>query len=139
MAVSLIQVMEGVAVRLATIEGLRVSFYTPDQINPPAAAVGMPEVVDYHSAMARGLVELAMGVQLFVTSADDRSGQIALAAYGDPAGSRSVMRAVEGDRRLGGLVSDCIVASFRPFGRQDVGAVPMYVGEFSLRIYAPGK
>jgi hypothetical protein len=138
MAFTFEAVMEGVATRLRTISGLRVSFYTPDQINPPHAAVGMPEVVDYHTAMGRGLAELSLGVQVFVTSVDDRTGQLALAAYGNPAGGSSVVRAVEADRRLGGAVSDCIVTTFRPFGRQDVGGVPMYVGEFSLRIYASG-
>lgn len=138
MAFTIAAVMDGVAERLRTINGLRVSFYSPDQVNPPHAAVGMPEVVDYHTAMGRGLVELSLGLQLFVGSVDDRTGQLALAAYGDPAGTSSIIRAVEADRRLGGAVSDCIVTSFRPFGRQDVGGVPLYVGEFSLRIYAPG-
>ncbi len=94
MAVSLIGVMEGVAGRLETIPGLRVSFYTPDQINPPAAVVGMPEVVDYHTAMGRGLIEMSLGVQVFVTSVDDRTGQIALASYADPTGETSVVSAV---------------------------------------------
>ncbi len=138
MAFTVQEVMEGVAARLRTINGLRVSYFTPDQINPPHAAVGMPEIVNYHAAMARGLVELALGVQVFVPGVDDRTGQNALAAYANPTGDSSVITAIEADKRLDGAVSDCIVASFRPFGRQEISGAQIYVGEFSLRIYASG-
>lgn len=133
------EVMDGVADRLRTIPNLRVSFFTPDQVNPPHAVVGMPEVVSYHSTMRRGLCELTLGVMVFVPGVDDRTGQTALGAYASATGDRSVVTAIEGDTRLGGAASSCIVTAFRPFGRQDVNGAQLYVGEFSLLIYAPGK
>ncbi len=131
-------VMEGVAERLRTITGLRVSFFTPDQVNPPHAAVGMPEVTNYHSTMGRGLCEMTLAVVLFVPGVDDRTGQAALGAYASAGGERSVVTAIEADKRLGGAASSCVVTGFRPFGRQDINGAQLYVGEFSLLIHAPG-
>lgn len=141
-AVNFQAVMEGLAVRLRTIEGLRVTPYMPDQINPPHAVVRVPEVTNYHLTMGRGAVDLNVVVNLFVSGVDDRTGQNALGEYAQPGGDKSVLVAIESDKRLGGAVSDCVVTGFRPFDRQQVpenGGAICYVGEFTLRVIAPGK
>jgi hypothetical protein len=140
--VNLQAVMEGVAERLRTIPGLRVTAYMPDQVNPPHAVVRVPEVTNYHLTMGRGSVDLNVVVNVFVPGVDDRTGQIALSEYAQPGGEKSVLLAIEGDKRLGGAVSDCVVVSFRPFDRQqipDSGGAICFVGEFTLRVIAPGK
>lgn len=139
MPVNLRAVMAGVAARLETIPGLRVASYTPDQINPPAALISVPEVTDYTAAMRGATVLLDVTVAVLVSAANDRAGQLALADYADPAGPSSVAAAIWADRTLGGVVNDCHVTTFRSYGLTEVGQVAMYGGEFVIRVIASGR
>lgn len=132
-------VMEGLETRLATISGLRVQDIQPDQVNLPAAYVGLPETVDYRAAFQRGLMALDMRVTVIVSAASDRVGQHALAAYANPTGTSSVIAAVEGDKTLGGVVSDCVVRTFKPLGLINVGGIEAYAGEWVVTVYAQGS
>src|SRR5687768_10263773 len=107
-APTILQVMQGIEARLATIDGLRVSDTAPDQINPPAAFVGVPPIESYHATMQRGRMRLSPSIWLFTSAAVDRIGQEALAGYADPTGTRSVVAAIYGDRTLGGVAEDCV-------------------------------
>ena len=53
-APSIQNVMDGIGARLATISGLRVANYVPDQVNPPQAVVDFPGEIDYR--LARNMV-----------------------------------------------------------------------------------
>ncbi|RZQ59834.1 hypothetical protein [Amycolatopsis suaedae] len=138
MAPSLTQIMDGIETRLKTIPGLRVTAYVADQINPPAAVVGVPDVPEYRLTMGRGRFELRFTVTVLVSAALDRVGQRALASYADVAGPNSVPAAIDGDRRLGGLVEECHITSFRVLGLDEVGQIGFYGGEFAVRVVAPG-
>ena len=138
MAPTIAQVMQGIETRLATISGLRVNDVKADQINPPAAIVGVPPIPSYHATMARGKFLVEPTVTVLVSAAYDRTGQLALASYADPTGATSVLSAIEGDRTLGGVVDDCIVIDFRPLGLEEVGLIGYYGGVFTLRAVATG-
>lgn len=136
-APTILQVMQGIETRLATISGLTTSEFVPDKINPPMAIVGVPPI-DYRVTMQKGVFTLNPTVTVFVSAAFDRLGQTALAGYANPTGSTSVIVAIEGDKTLGGVVEDCIVVDFRPLGLEEVGQVGYYGGVFNLRVLAAG-
>lgn len=138
MAPTIEQVMLGIETRLKTISGLRVSEYVADQINPPAALVGVPEISSYHATMGRGRFTIEPTVTVLTSAAYDRAGQLKLAGYANPTGSSSVVVAIEGDKTLGGVVDDCIVVDFRPLGMEEVGLIGYYGGVFTLRVIASG-
>ncbi|GGK32144.1 hypothetical protein GCM10010124_26170 [Pilimelia terevasa] len=138
MAPTILQVMQGIEARLNTITGLRVSDIAPDQINPPAAVVGVPAVPAYHATMGRGRFQLAPTVTVLVSAGLDRVGQHKLAGYANPTGALSVVAAVEADKTLGGVVDDCHVVGFRPLGLEEIGLIGYYGGVFELRVIATG-
>lgn len=139
MAPTIEQIMDGLETRLATISGLRVSDISPGQISPPCAIVGVPPVTNYHATFGSGRMTLDdITVTVLVSAAVDRVGQKRLAGYANPTGSTSVKAAVEADKTLGGVVDDCIVVSFRPFGLDEVGVIGYFGGVFQLRAIAIG-
>lgn len=127
-------IMAGIEVRLGTIDGLRVSDVAPDQINPPAAIVGVPPL--NYTGFNRGRIQIEPTVTVLVSAALSRVGQHALAAYANPAGASSVKAAIEADRTLGGVVADCVVVSFRPLGLEEVALIGYFGGVFELRAIA---
>lgn len=138
-APTILQVMQGIETRLATITGLRVNDVIPDQINPPQAIVGVPPIPRYHATMQRGRFQLEPTVTVLVSAALDRVGQEALAEYANPTGAKSIITAIEADKTLGGVVDDCIVTSFRPLGLEEVGLIGYYGGVFDLQVIAQGS
>lgn len=138
MAPTITAVMSAIETRLATIAGLRVADIVPDQINPPQAIVGVPEIPQYHQSMGMGKFRLEPTVTILVSAALDRVGQRNLAGYANPTGAQSVRAAIEGDRTLGGTVDDCVVTAFRPLGMEEVGAIGYYGGVFTLAVIATG-
>lgn len=130
--------MLGIETRLATISGLRTSEITPDQINPPQAIVGVPDIPEYRLTFGRGRFQLAPTVTVLVSAALDRIGQLKLASYANATGASSIPAAIEGDRTLGGIVEECFVEDFRVLGFEEVGAIGYYGGVFQLRVVAPG-
>lgn len=133
------QVMDALAVRLDTIEGLRVAAYMADQINPPQAIIGVPPIDNYHKTFQRGRMELSLSVYVLVSANLDRVGQQLMASYANPTGSQSVVTAIYGDRTLGGTVEDCMVRSFRPLGMEEVGQIGYYGGVFDVMVIALGS
>lgn len=137
-APSIHDVMLGIEGQLATISGLRVSEYLPDQIMPPVAIVGVPPIPEYRTTFGRGRFTLEPTVTILVSARLDRVGQTELAGYADVSGSASIPAAIESDRTLGGVVEECWVLSFRPLGMEDVGRIGYYGGVFNLRTIAEG-
>jgi hypothetical protein len=131
------QIMQGIEARLATIDGLRVSDTIPGQINPPQAVVGVPVVDSYVTGLnPHQRPALAPTITVLVSSAVDRVGQLALAAYADPVGDRSIPAAIAADASLGGLLGPgaCQVTRFDPLNYEEVGLIGYFGGRFSLRI-----
>lgn len=137
-AATLVGIMEGIQARLQTIVGLQVSATSPGQITPPAAVVGVPPIPDYRLTMRRGFFRIEPTITILVSSAATDAGQRALAAYADVSGTNSIPAAIEADRTLGGVVSECLVDSFRSLGLEEVGIIGYYGGIFTLSVTAPG-
>jgi len=130
------QIMLGIEVRLATIPGLRTSDTVPGQVNPPQAIVGVPPVDNYVTSLGGIRPTLAPTITILVSSAMDRVGQLALAAYADPSGAKSIPAAIAADDSLGGVVGKggCQVSRFDPLGIEEVGLIGYYGGRFTLRV-----
>lgn len=129
------QVMQAIETRLDTIDGLRVSDTVPGQVNPPQAIVGVPPVESYPTGLQRyARPTLAPTITVLTSLAMDRVGQLALAAYADPTGARSIPATLATDPTLGGVVSDCQVTRFDPLGLEEVGVLGYFGGRFTLRV-----
>ena len=137
-AANLTLIMQAIGTRLATISGLRVTAYVSDQVNPPAAVVGVPPIPDYHRTFAHGKFMLDIPVTVLVSKVVDRIDQPSMATFADISGTNSIHAAIEADRTLGGTVDDCIVVNFAPLGQDEVGALGYYGGVFTLRVIASG-
>lgn len=96
---------QALANNIATISGLRVSYFIPDNPNPPQAIVA-PPTIRYDQSFGRGLDEYSFQVIVFATRADERTGQDLIDSYCAPVGAGSIKAAIESDRTLGGLVAD---------------------------------
>lgn len=138
-APTLVQMQTAIETRLKTISGLRTSPYISEQVNPPMAVVGVPDIPSYHKAFHHGLQELDFTVILCISKASDRFGQLNLGEYADIAGDLSIHAAIEADKTLGGIVDDAICASFRRLSSEEVGAIGYYGGEFIIRVLAKGN
>lgn len=138
-ATTIHEVMLGIETRLATISGLRVSEILPDQVNPPQALVGPPDIPEYRTTFRRGLFTVNPTVTILVSAAYDRTGQVNLTKYMDVSGPQSIPAAIEGDRTLGGKVAECYVASFQRLGMEDVNKIGYYGGVFTLFCRAKGN
>ena len=133
------EIMLGIEARLQTIDGLNVSAYVADQVNPPQAIVGVPPIPQYRLAFSpTGLQRIDPTITILVSAALDRVGQMKLASYIDKTGPQSVFAAIEADKTLGGLPVECTVNSFQPLGLQDVGLIGYYGGVFQLTCLATG-
>lgn len=138
MTATLAEILVGVENRLKIITGLRTGAYVPEAISPPHALVGLPPIPSYRSTMSRGIYELDLSVTVLVSAAVSRVGQMLLAEFASVTGAKSIPLAIEGDRSLGGSVSDCVVTSFRPLGLDEVGVIGYYGGVFNLKTLASG-
>lgn len=129
------QIRAGIAARLDTIEGLRVSDYVPDQINPPMAVVFGPEI-DYDSTMQRGSDDMRFSIILLTSRVSDRSGQTLLDSYLSPAGAASVKVAVEAEQTLGGTVDYARVSQVREYGSEEINATTYYTAAVTVEVCA---
>lgn len=133
---SLTSIRDAVAVRLATIPGLRTASEIPDQPNPPIAIVSV-QGVDYTQAMAKGLTLYNLVITVIVARVAERHAQRALDAYVSTSGASSIKLAVEGDRTLGGIAYDVQVTNMSNIGSiQLMGDVAHLAAEFSVVVYA---
>ncbi len=131
-------IREGLATRLKTIAGLNVYDHLPGQFSTPAAITGGPSTVDYDAAMRRGLDRYEFPVRLYASMAHSRGGQDALDEYLASSGAKSVKAAIEGDRTLGGAVSDLRVTTVSGYGRTTYGGVDYFGAEILVELYATG-
>lgn len=132
------QVMTAIKTRLATITGLQAYDYASDKPEPPCAFPMVPPIRSYRSTMGRGLYEIEIPVVLLVSAILDRDGQHKLASYASATGSSSIILAIEGDKTLGGTVSDSYVTGFDPNGLEEVNMLNFYGGTFGVHVVLPG-
>lgn len=130
------EVRTALAAALGTIDGLRTSYFVPDNPNPPMAWIE-PSQVNYDSTFGRGMDEYDFDITVVVARQTDvRTAQNLIDAYVDPRSSKSVKSAVELDRTLGGLVQDCRVTGMTSYGQTSFGDATYLAAVFAVKIYS---
>ena len=140
---TLVELMDAVATRLATVSLTRAYSLSPGSVTLPsggaAAVVTVPPVDSYRAAFARGTVQIRDWPIYILTGAQmNELGQKQLAEYLSWTGSKSVALALENEPTLGGVVDDLLVQSSRPLGLEEVGAVGYFGGLIMLTVQLPG-
>lgn len=92
---NLADVMDEIAARLSTIDGLRVFPYPADSPTPPAAVVSYPEAYNFDETYGRGSDRMTLPVVVVVGKPYDRSTRSSLSKYCNGFGPASVKAAVE--------------------------------------------
>jgi hypothetical protein len=132
---SISELRAGIKTNLATISGLRVSDFQPDNINPPVAIV-FPIGVSYDDTFQRGMQTYTFAVQVIVGRQSERSGQNSIDAYCSSTGASSIKLAIESNKTLGGKAFDLRVTDMRNYGELLVGEVNYLSAEFVVLCYA---
>lgn len=135
---NLAAIRDGLETRLATVSGLRAHDTVPDTLVPPAAVV-VPERVDYHVAMRKGLCAVRFRVQVVAQRVAERSGQDLLDGYlsAGTGLTSSLVDAIEADRTLGGAASDVVVEAASAYGPVTYGGVDYLGAELAVVVYTP--
>jgi len=126
---------EAIATNLATISGLRVSSFVPDNPNPPMAVIS-PQGIEYHKSFANGLNTYNFTVAVFVARVSERTAQNSLDAYCASSGSSSIKSAIESDRTLSGLCFDLMVSGMSNYGSVIIGDNTYLTAEFDCAVQA---
>lgn len=92
---NLADVMDEVAGRLATIDGLRAYAFLIDSATPPFAVTAWPETYEYDATYGRGSDTVTLPVIVAVGRVSDRASRGEMAAYADGSGPRSVKAVLE--------------------------------------------
>lgn len=135
MPVSITEIRDGLAARLATISGLRVSAEIPDNPNPPVAVVQVNNV-SFDTAFQGGLTTYSFIVSVIVGRVAERRAQDRLDAYASTSGASSVKEAIEGDRSLGGKVADTRVVEMTGVSAVLLGEATYLAANFAVTVYA---
>lgn len=131
-------IMEALSATLSDVRGLSVSLSPTGTIKPPHAIVGVPTVLDYRKAFAGARVDLEVAILILTSTAFDETGALRLAEYANPSGDRSVFRAIEQNKTLGGVVEQAQIRDFRTLGADEYGAIGYYGGEFTCAVMVRG-
>lgn len=132
---SVSELRAGIKANLATINGLRVSDFQPDNINPPVAIV-FPIGINYDETFQRGMQTYTFSVQVIVGRISERSGQNAIDSYCASTGANSIKLAIESNKTLSGKAFDLRVTDMRNYGELTVGEVNYLSAEFVVLCYA---
>jgi len=132
---SITELRAGIKTNLATINGLRVSDYQPDSINPPVAIV-FPVSLNYDETFHRGMQTYTFSVQVIVGRVSERTGQSTIDSYCSSTGTNSIKLAIESDKTLAGKAFDLRVTDMRNYGELTVGEVNYLSAEFVVLCYA---
>jgi hypothetical protein len=132
---SITELRAGIKTNLATINGLRVSDYQPDSINPPVAIV-FPVSLNYDETFHRGMQTYTFAVQVIVGRVSERTGQSTIDSYCSSTGTNSIKLAIESDKTLAGKAFDLRVTDMRNYGELIVGEVNYLSAEFLVLCYA---
>jgi hypothetical protein len=128
------QVAVGLAARLSTISGLRVSTYQPEQMNPPFA---YPQInrIEYHRAFGGGDVVMDWTIHVVVGRWTDRTAHALLDDFLSYSGTKSIRAAIEADKTLGGVCQTLIVRSGADITRLDAGGAEFLEIQLQLEVH----
>lgn len=133
---NLADVMDQVAERLDTVEGLRCYAFPPDSITPPVALVDYPEAYDYDATYGRGMDRITLPVWLVVGRPAAAATRDLLGAYADGSGARSVKAVLEAGTYT---AFDAVRVMSVEFDPVTVGNTVYMAAQFSLDIAGPGS
>lgn len=135
MAATVSQVATGIRNRLATISGLRVFNYQPEQVNPP---IGFPVLnqIRYHGAYGGGMVEMDWSIVVVTGRWLDRTAHTALDGYLSYSGATSIRAAIEADKTLGGIVDTLVVPTGANISSMSQNDAEFLRVEMALTVYS---
>lgn len=123
----------GIATNLATIAGLRVSSFVPDNPTPPIAVV-IPQRIEFDDAFGRGQDTYTFQVLVVSHRMSERSAQSTLDAYCNPTGALSVKAAIQSDRTLGGKCFDLRVTEMSSYTSLSIGETQYLSATFLVTV-----
>ena len=132
---NLADVMDGLADVLATLPGLRVFAYPPDDVAPPAGIVGYPTLLTYDAVMGGGANRADVPVHVVVGRASSRAARDALTEYVATSGAKSFHAALEDDPTLGDRAQAARVVSVAGVSLT-IGGVSYVAAEFTVDVIA---
>ncbi len=132
---SITNIRNGLATRLATISGLRNAATMPDQPNPPVAII-IPQRVSYDTAFADGVNTYTFTVQVIVGRVSERISQSLLDGFASATGASSIKAAIEGNKTLGGNAFDVRVTEMTAYQSIVVGEITYMGAEFEVSVLA---
>jgi len=108
------RVLNAIADKLATIDGLQQSAYMLSNPTSPIAEI-LPGEIAFDESFARGFDRYEAVIRVTVGATTDIGAQKLLRQFRSPNGPKSIKRAVEaGDRYLDGLTADLNVNRVSP-------------------------
>lgn len=133
---NLADVMDQIAARADTIDGLRVDGRPVPKVSPPAAYVAYPTDYTFDATYGRGSDEMTLSLLVVVGRPNDRSTRDALAAYCDGDGPRSIKQVLES-----GTYTACDAVAVRTvdFDAISIAGVDYMAALFTLDIAGPGS
>ena len=136
MPATISQVKEGLKNAINSVAGLRAFDYQPDQVNPPFAWPTLDTITYHQTGMAAGGVVMNLTVTLVVNRASERAAQEQLDDYMSWDGKKSLRKAIEADRTLGGVCDDLIVTNAENLTNIDANDTLYLAVDFKVTVYA---
>jgi hypothetical protein len=129
-------VMDQLAARANTIDGLRCFAYPPATLTPPAAVVSYPTDYTYDATYARGMDRLSLPLVVVVGRPTDRSTRDNLARYVDGSGVASIKAVLESGTYT---AFDVLRVESAEFDVVTIGGVDYMAALFTLDIAGQGS
>ena len=136
MPATISQVKECLKNAINSVAGLRAFDYQPDQVNPPFAWPTLDTITYHQTGMAAGGVVMNFTVTLVVNRASERTAQEQLDDYMSWDGKKSLRKAIEADRTLGGVCDDLIVTNAENLTNIDANDTLYLAVDFKVTVYA---
>lgn len=127
--------MTAIGATLATIEGLRVFDYPPDDVPVPAAIVAYPDKINYDETYGRGTDSTIFPTHILVGRVDQRAARDRLGPFVTGMGPKSVKAALVLDPTLGGVVGSANVNEAR-IVQMTVNRVEYLAATFQIEVFA---
>jgi hypothetical protein len=91
----LANVMQAIADRLSTIDGLTCFGYPPAKVTPPAAWVDYPDLIKFDETYGRGMDTMPLMVVVVLGRVSDQSVRDQMGAYANGSGVSSIKQVLE--------------------------------------------
>lgn len=134
---NLASVMDELAARLRTIDGLRVTDYPPGSVSAPAGFPSYPEAIEYDATYGRGMDRIrALPVVIVFGRTTERTTRARVAEWSEGTGAASVKAILEAGQYT---TFDVIHVSECTFAEYEIGGVPYLAAMFACDIAGGGS